>query len=327
MKFSLPFLIWILFYFTGCQRQQINEPADTNLPPDIPSGFEIYTAHDGFVSLDWTPNSESNLLGYNVYRSSGDTNNFKLIDFTKNNYYLDIYLQYDTAYFYRITAVNNKNLESQPTNYVSAKPENLFPPAAPYSVYINARNWYDTLSIVLNWNQPPDYDIAAFQIYRDTIDNFDADSSTFIASTKTTYFTDFKNLILLQKYFYKIITIDRGNLKSRPSSLVSDEILDLPELVSPPDNITLDSIPVFRFRTVGVQANYKFIIQTNEFFGVIEEIDFSSDKINEIISIPANGLYLGESRKYYWRVLTYTASETDPNSFSKLFSFTYNPTY
>ncbi|MFA3783006.1 fibronectin type III domain-containing protein [Melioribacteraceae bacterium 4301-Me] len=327
LKFKYVMLISLFFYLLSCERQQVTESEENNLPPDTPVGLEVYTAHDGFVSIDWLPNTESNIKGYNIYRSINDTSRFKLLSFTKDNYYLDINLDYDSTYFYRISALNNKNIESLESNYVSAKPSNLYPPSSPYSIYINARNWNDTISIVLIWNKPPDYDIAFYQIYRDTLDNFLPNQQNYIASTNQNNFSDTKNLKLLKTYFYKIVTVDKGNLKSNPSITVSDKILDLPELISPPNNSNLDSMPIFQFKTVSEPANYKLVIQTNELFGIVSEISFSSNKKNAVISVPVSNLYLEEARKYYWRVFTYTVSQTDPNSFSKLFSFTYNPTY
>ena len=44
------------------------ESNDTD-PPAVPSNI-LATGNDGFVSLNWDDNSESDLTGYNVYRST-----------------------------------------------------------------------------------------------------------------------------------------------------------------------------------------------------------------------------------------------------------------
>ncbi len=92
-------------------------------PPATPSGLAA-AAGDGSVTLTWNANSESDLAGYNVYRStipgSGYTrqNNVLLNSPT----FTDNYVGYYTTYYYVVTAVDMDALESPVSDQVSAVP-------------------------------------------------------------------------------------------------------------------------------------------------------------------------------------------------------------
>ena len=87
-------------------------------PPGAPAGLTgVYTAKG--VDLIWNPNTESDLAGYNVYRSTGDGKPVKL-----NTELLRSPLYHDTAvtagrYTYRITAVDLNGNESPPSGEVN----------------------------------------------------------------------------------------------------------------------------------------------------------------------------------------------------------------
>jgi len=130
---------------------------------------------------------------------------------------------------------------------------------------------------------------------------------------------------MLTEYYYKIIAADKGGLKSPPSGEVNDMILNSPRLTFPLDNSILQTLTEFRFKAVSVPAKYKLIIQSNPVFGTLKEFNFSSDKRDEDIIVAVPGLSLEPYRTYTWRVFTYTKSETDPNSYSSSFTFTYSP--
>lgn len=97
--------------------------------PASPSGLKA-VAGDSKVTLSWTANTETDLAGYNVYRSS-----FSGRDYTKVNTgglvskattsYIDTGLKNGTTYYYVITAVNSSSLESSYSSQVSATPYTL----------------------------------------------------------------------------------------------------------------------------------------------------------------------------------------------------------
>ncbi len=326
LQFKFVAVCLVIILMTGCERDQPTLPAEENSkPPDIPANLRVIGAQDGTVGIEWNKNTGASRITYKIYRSISDPNHFKYLASTYGTYFINDSLEYDSFYYYKVGAVNSSGMESGLSNFVLAKPINLFPPIAPAVVKINARNWSGTPQIYISWNPSPDTDVKGYNIYRSTTNNFNADTSHFIAFTRTSSFSDTQNLSLLTTYYYRICAVDKGNLKSTPTNIVNDLILNSPILIFPPNNSTQTRITEFRFTAVSRPAKYKLVIQSNIVYGVVREFNFSSDQTDQVITFDAFGLLLDPYRSYVWRVYTYTSSNTDPNSFSDYFSFTYNP--
>lgn len=325
LQFKNIVIFFALLLIWGCSREKITDPVDDSIPPLTPSNLNVYAAFDGQIGLEWKSNNEPNLKGYFIYRSMNLSGQFKQHAFTINNYFIDDSLFYDSTYYYKISAVNNIGIESPLTSSVSGKPKNFYAPLAPLNLNINARNWTNSVGINLFWNPSPDNDIKGYEIYRSETPAFTADSNHYLDFTPNIFYFDTKQAKLLTDYYYKIKAVDKGDLKSPATAEVSDIILDSPRLVYPTDNSTVNSLTEFRIKTISRAARYKLIIQANEIYGTVREIDFSSDKINEEIKIDVTGLQLDQHRTYKWRIYTYTANDLDPNSYSPFFTFTYNP--
>lgn len=325
LKYSSLIAFILLISFTRCGRDDLTAPLDNNTPPAIPSGLKIDGAFDGQIGISWVPNYEDNISGYNVYRSTGNQYNFNLVKSTTNNYYDDINLEYDSIYFYKVSAFNKSNLESGLSEPVSATPKNKYAPLQPYIVNINARNQDGIKSIFLSWSPSIDNDIDYYAVYRDTTEFEVSDGSKLLAKISHTYYSDTSDLILFQKYYYRISAVDRGNLKSPPTDAVFDYILDEPVLISPVNGSEVNEISGFKIKTASRQADYKLIIQNNPAGGTIKEIVFSPSEPAKEIMIYTENLQLEPYKTYFWRVLTFTNNNSEPNSFSGIFSFYYNP--
>lgn len=318
-------LLLSVVMLSNCSRDQITQPLPGNTIPDIPANLHVFGAQDGSIGIEWDKNTDASQITYKIYRSISNPNNFTYLASTISTYFVNDSLEYDTTYYFKVSAINSSGIESAQTNYVSAKPINFYPPLPPTLVYVNARNWSNTPQIFLSWNPSYDTDVKGYNIYRSSTDNFDADTSHFLAFTKNPYFSDTKNLSLLTTYYYRIRAVDKGNLKSTVTSIVGDLILNSPTLIFPTDNSTLTQITEFRFMAASKPAKYKLVIQSNVVYGVVQEFNFSSDSTDQVITVDAANLALDPYKSYVWRVYTYTASDTEPNSFSDYFSFTYNP--
>jgi len=325
LKYSLFIAFILLISFTQCGREDLTAPLENNTPPAIPSGLKIDGAFDGQIGISWEPNNEDNISGYNVYRSTGNQYNFKLVKSTINYYYDDKDLEYDSTYFYKVSAFNNSNLESGLSEPVSAIPRNKYAPLQPYTVNINARNQEGIKSIFLSWSPSIDNDIAYYSVYRDTMEFEVNDDSKLLAKISNTYYSDTSDLILFQKYYYRIAAVDRGGLKSPPTNAVFDFILDEPVLISPVNGSEVNEISEFKIKTASRQADYKLIVQNNPAGGTIKEIVFSSYEPAKEITVDTHNLQLEPYKTYFWRVLTYTNNNSEPNSYSGIFSFYYNP--
>lgn len=322
-KCGIVLIFFLLFW--SCNREKISEPEDDSVPPVTPSDLNVFAAFDGQIGIEWQKNNESNLKGYFIYRSMNKSDHFERISFSVNNYFIDDSLFYDSTYFYKVSAANRIGTESPLSSPVSAIPINIYTPLRPSTVSIHARNWINSVGIKLFWDPSLDTDISGYKIYRSTSSDFNADSLHYLNFTSEFSYLDTFQINLLTNYYYKIIAVDKGGLKSIPTSEVADLILTSPRLIFPDNNSTVSSLTEFRFMAVSKPARYKLAILSNEIYGTIIDLNFSSNEIDKEIKIDVTGLNLDRFRTYLWRVYTYTASDIDPNSYSDYYSFTYRP--
>jgi O-glycosyl hydrolase len=92
-------------------------------PPEAPTGLTTERSI-GTVVLDWNDNNESDLAGYNVYRSttSGVDYNKLNSSLLSSSTYTDTNVVNGTTYFYIVTAVDTASNESDGSDEVSATP-------------------------------------------------------------------------------------------------------------------------------------------------------------------------------------------------------------
>ena len=267
---------------------------------------------------------EPDIEGYLVYRSINDTSDFTYIAFTINNYYIDGNLEYDSTYYYRIAAKDFDGNISGFSDMVSAKPVNNFPPYNPAYLYVYARNNSGKPEIEVSWSPAYDNDISHYEIYRSAVGNYTVQDQYLLLKSADNYFLDTNNIELLKKYYYRIVSVDKGGLKSSGTEPVSDYALNVPELLYPEDNTTINKIDEFIFRAASAPASYELIIQTSEHEGVIHNLTIFDAEPDSVYALKADNLYLNPYIKYYWKIAAYT-KDRKPNSVSKTFSFFYNP--
>ena len=319
-KFCKYFSLLLLLITSSCTRPIEINNSDNNIPPAVPTNVNIFESFDGEIGIEWQNNSELDLKGYNVYRRT-DSTKYILIKFTSDNYIIDDSLNYNTTYYYEITAVNTSNLESSPSAEVSATPKNVYKPYPVQNITINARNWEDTISVYLSWVPSGETDISGYNIYKSVSPTFAADSSTIIAFTKNDYYSDTSNLKLYTNYYYKVRAIDKGGLISDETPAVTDEIFEIPAIIFPENNAVVSPFYHFLITTLKVPATYKIIVQTNEFFGEIWSNTISTSKTQDTLSINFNPTYIYSGKYYYWRIVTFSQDNSEPNSISRLYKF------
>lgn len=93
-------------------------------PPAVPAGLTA-SSWNGFVILDWADNSESDLLGYNVYRSQVSGSGYILLNSTPltESSYQDSSVVDGTTYYYVLTAVDMRQNESAYSSEVAVQPD------------------------------------------------------------------------------------------------------------------------------------------------------------------------------------------------------------
>lgn len=104
-----------------------DDPAEDTTPPSSPSGLEGNSG-DTIVELSWATNGESDLSGYNLYRSEENFSGVSGIEPVNGSQlladtdYTDEGLSNGNTYYYRITAVDGDANESGASALVEVTP-------------------------------------------------------------------------------------------------------------------------------------------------------------------------------------------------------------
>lgn len=99
-------------------------PTDVT-PPAVPTGVVVADpATSDQLDLSWTPNTETDLAGYTLYRSRSPQGPWEKLGMIKAGLSVarDGWLSLGTAYFYRITAVDSTGNESEPSGVMAGTP-------------------------------------------------------------------------------------------------------------------------------------------------------------------------------------------------------------
>ena len=127
-------------------------PPDT-IPPAAPTGLTA-TGGDGQVILDWANNTETDLVGYNVYRAttSGGAYGEVNASLVTTSAYTDTdpELANGTPYFYVVTAVDLSTNQSANSNEASATPQTAPPADGPTNLTASAFQ-QGTVKVDLAW--------------------------------------------------------------------------------------------------------------------------------------------------------------------------------
>lgn len=323
---KLSYLLISLFFFVfySCERPGSITSVDDGLPPAVPQGLFVYYASEGDIDIEWKKNNEPDLSHYNIYRRT-NKGNYSQVGSTENHYFFDDSLDYSETYFYKVTAVDDSGLESNFSEEISAQPINRYKPNRPNDFEVFGRNWNGRKYIFLKWMQNKESDVVYYNIYRSTEAEFNPDSSNLIDTSFFSTYEDTTVNELYTRYYYKISAVDKGGLISNASFESDDMILAVPQLIFPANNSRTRFFDYFKIISLSQPANYKVILQSNEFYGELWSKDFSSNLINDTLEIDLNYTYFEYNTKYFWRIVTYTKSSTQPNSITNLYSFTLIP--
>lgn len=111
--FVLTILLFAIIGFEGCG---LNDK-DNNVAPDFsapaaPTGLRILNG-DNIVDLDWNPNSERDIAGYNVYYSDSYNGEYKLLGSTQSTHYTDNGATNGKTWYYAVAAYDYNDNESE----------------------------------------------------------------------------------------------------------------------------------------------------------------------------------------------------------------------
>ena len=190
-------------------------PSDSTAPA-APTGLAA-TAGDAQVDLDWNDNGESDLAGYDVYRSTTSGSGYAKLNGSPvaNSDYTDNTANNGTTYYYVVQAVDNANNASANSSQVSATPNDTTPPSAPTGLAATAGNG----QVDLDWNDNNEPDIAGYDVYRSTTSGSGYAKVNAALVTNSAY-TD-TGVSNGTTYFYVVQAIDDASNASPDSAEVS----------------------------------------------------------------------------------------------------------
>ena len=140
-------------------------------PPSVPMSLEA-TAGGKAVALDWDDGTESDIDGYNVYRSTTESGPYTAIndELVRESGYVDATTDNDTTYYFVVTAVDESGNESGRSNVENATPRtDVTPPSAPTGFGSTARD----SAVYLDWDDGAEFDLAGHNIWRATMPDGD----------------------------------------------------------------------------------------------------------------------------------------------------------
>ncbi|MCC7525231.1 MAG: hypothetical protein IT250_10440 [Chitinophagaceae bacterium] len=203
-------------------NNQLSKPSDTvtanpGITKTITSPVNLrYRESDGKITLLWDDMRpwESDLLGYKVYRKSGNGNFIRMANdslLAEHNFFEDSTIQAGANYSYAVTLYDISGNESEKSVIaVSANAETL--PGAPSGIRVSQPG----NEVYITWGQIAG-DVNAIKIYR---------SEPGIAAkligtvTEDDFFTD-KNVTKGKLYFYQLSSVNNGNKEGALSEKVS----------------------------------------------------------------------------------------------------------
>ncbi len=226
--------IWrneVVFSFQGNRNPFIDHPewaqclfndvctTDTT-PPAAPASL-MAAAGNGVVDLSWLANGESDLAGYNVYRSTSSGGPYTKVNgaLVGTNAYSDFSVVNGTTYFYVVTAVDTSSNESTDSDEASATPDSgipdTTPPAAPTGLGASGGDG----QVSLTWNANGESDLDGYNVYRGTASGGPYTQLNGVSVTSPSYLDT--GVTNGTTYFYVVTAVDTSSNESADSAEAS----------------------------------------------------------------------------------------------------------
>ncbi len=217
---------------TAAARGQIM-PEDDVIPPAVENIYAIDPGIGGRLDIFWDNPENLKIKKIRIYRFEDPEGAGKLIGEADNSVenHTDKGLIDGQLYYYIIKSVNDDNKESGNTEKISAKPNNLIPPACPSDIKIKQQGG----NIELSWTNPSDEDLAYIYIYRSEDKSLLGTLAQPLEAEpgQKLKWTD-NDVTAYKNYFYSLAAVDTaGNIS--PRNIIK---LGNPDLFISPDKET-----------------------------------------------------------------------------------------
>ncbi len=303
--FILPIMLLALISMQGCSSSSTSDEEIDITPPAVPSNLQITSIGNGAASLSWDIVNDKTLNGYYVYWRGGsevDKLSSNRLFVTTNSATIPG-LDYDTHYYFGVSAVDQSINESAISVQKDGTPFNTTRPSPPSNVSVVAENIdFPQIKVIWSVNEEPDMD--HYNVYR-ALNSADVeDSLSFVALVTVEKYYDI-DVDIDVSYYYRITAVDKGGLESASSAIDGDYVLDHVMLISPVDEYTGKN-PIFIWEKVDGAVSYNIVLRTSRIGGEIWNtvVDGSTSEITY------NGkTKLISGNTYYWIIGAISRSE------------------
>ncbi len=180
-------------------------------PPGQVTGLVANAVGETQVDLTWTPNSESDLDHYNIYRDGVLVGTSLVASFS------DTGLSAKTTYSYEISAVDTSGNEGLKSTAATVTTPDLTPPAQVVGLSASASS---ETQVDLSWTPNTEGDLDHYNIYRDGV---------LVGTSLVASFSD-TGLSAKTTYGYEVSAVDTSGNEGLKSALVS---ITTPDLTPP----------------------------------------------------------------------------------------------
>lgn len=188
-----------------------------SIPPHSPVGLRGTVNTLGVVKLQWTANTERDILGYRVYR--GNLEKEELVQITvspvsKTTYTDTVQVKsLNKKVFYQVAAVDRRYNMSKYSKKITLKKPDIVPPSSPiFSAYEVKEN-----GVYLSWINSSSNDVSGHRLYRKHIAEENKGWKLIFKTDTITSYIDV-NAKSGEHYQYAIFAIDESGLQSSPST-------------------------------------------------------------------------------------------------------------
>jgi len=278
--------------------------AEDTTPPNPPTGL-VVSGRDRKIDLQWISNSEPDLAGYNVYRSTYSMGystipvNASLIT---NISYQDVGLSNGTTYYYVVTALDTSENESNYSDEVSVVPKDTLPPREPAG--IKGILSPDRTTMTLNWSAVTRNedgtsceDLAGYNLYRASLLDGVYTLKDFIPVGQSLSWTDPEN-IQGRTFYYMVRAKDTsGNLSK--ISMIADSSTDMNIIAVNVEDMSTRIVIPKEINQILYKESNSYSGETNSYSGdvIIEVLRNEDEENGRVIKSYSFIAREGESRK------------------------------
>ncbi len=208
----------------------------TTLPrPNPPTGLKVISGLPHSLIIQWQPSNDMSVAGYMVYRAESNLGPFKAIkrlNGRENTTYTDTGLGDGVTYYYEVSSINYKDVESPPSAYVSGTTQiKPIPPLSLKALPTGAGE------ITVYWFPSPTKNVAYYKIYYGNSPS----SMAYVGEVKSSELQyTIKHLEPGKIYLFMVKSIDASGVSSPDSEIVQGKTFPIPQA---PKGIKVEQLP------------------------------------------------------------------------------------